>query len=86
MGGAPSQPPDVRGRRRWPHQSPEQLRPIASAVIPTTSRPRRLPRWSRVSITDIERHQLRLLREKLGIDPPTKTEAKEERSRRTNTA
>jgi hypothetical protein len=39
-----------------------------------------------VSITDIEHHQLRPPREKLGIDPPTKTEAKEERSRRTNTA
>ncbi len=27
-------------------------------------------RWSRVSITDIERHQLKLLRAELGIDPP----------------
>lgn len=39
-------------------------------------------RWSRVSITDIERHQLRLLRVELGIDPSPTPEEKEERSRR----
>jgi hypothetical protein len=27
-------------------------------------------RWCRVSITDLERHQLRLLRAELGLDPP----------------
>jgi transposase-like protein len=27
-------------------------------------------RWSRVSISDLERHQLRLLRAELGLDPP----------------
>jgi hypothetical protein len=27
-------------------------------------------RWCRVSINDIERHQLRLLRVELGLDPP----------------
>src|SRR5262249_22705188 len=27
-------------------------------------------RWCRVSITDIERHQLQLLRAELGLDPP----------------
>ncbi|MFQ5968726.1 MAG: transposase [Acidimicrobiia bacterium] len=27
-------------------------------------------RWSRVSISDLERHQLQLLRQELGIDPP----------------
>jgi hypothetical protein len=27
-------------------------------------------RWCRVSINDIERHQLRLLRAELGLDPP----------------
>ncbi len=27
-------------------------------------------RWSRVGITDLERHQLRLLRRELGLDPP----------------
>jgi hypothetical protein len=27
-------------------------------------------RWCRVSINDIERHQLKLLRAELGIDPP----------------
>jgi transposase-like protein len=39
-------------------------------------------RWSRVSITDIERHQLRLLRAELGIDPPPTPEQKEERNRK----
>jgi transposase-like protein len=40
-------------------------------------------RWSRVSITDIERHQLRLLRTELGIDPPpTPAEKKEVRDRK----
>ena len=38
-------------------------------------------RWSRVSVSDIERHQLQLLRAELGIDPPPAGE-KEERSRR----
>ncbi len=42
-------------------------------------------RWSRVSITDIERHQLQLLRAELKIDPPTPGE-KEERSRRRKSA
>jgi hypothetical protein len=27
-------------------------------------------RWCRVSITDLERHQLKLLRTELGLDPP----------------
>ena len=27
-------------------------------------------RWCRVSISDLERHQLKLLRAELGIDPP----------------
>jgi hypothetical protein len=27
-------------------------------------------RWCRVSISDLERHQLKLLRTELGIDPP----------------
>jgi hypothetical protein len=27
-------------------------------------------RWWRVSISDLERHQLRLLRAELGLDPP----------------
>ncbi len=30
-------------------------------------------RWSRISVSDLERHQLRLLRQELGIDPPTET-------------
>ena len=43
-------------------------------------------RWKRASITDIERHQLKLLRTELEIDPPPKTEAKEDASRRRKTA
>jgi hypothetical protein len=39
-------------------------------------------RSSRVSITDIERHQLHLLREELRIDPPRTMEEKEGRSTR----
>jgi transposase-like protein len=40
-------------------------------------------RWSRVSITDLERGQLRLLRRELGIDPPPPTEDRAtKRSRR----
>ena len=39
-------------------------------------------RWSRVSISDIERHQLRLLRAELGIDPPPTPEENEVRRRR----
>ena len=31
-------------------------------------------RWSRVSISDLERHQLRLLRADLGLDPPPTTD------------
>ena len=31
-------------------------------------------RWSRVSISDLERHQLRLLRAELGLDPPPTTD------------
>jgi hypothetical protein len=30
-------------------------------------------RWCRVSITDLERHQLKLLRAELGLDPPPAT-------------
>ncbi len=29
-------------------------------------------RWMRASISDLERHQLRLLRQELGIDPPAR--------------
>jgi hypothetical protein len=27
-------------------------------------------RWCRVSVSDVERHQLKLLRAELGLDPP----------------
>jgi hypothetical protein len=35
-------------------------------------------RWSRVSINDIERHQLQLLRTELGLDPDPTTITKKE--------
>jgi len=41
-------------------------------------------RWCRVSINDIERHQLRLLRTELGLDPPPAAEHTTRR-RRTST-
>jgi hypothetical protein len=38
-------------------------------------------RWTRVSINDIERHQLQLLRTELGLDPdPTPIKSKENQS------
>jgi putative transposase len=39
-------------------------------------------RWCRVSVNDIERHQLRLLRIELGIDPPPATDQSSTPSRR----
>jgi hypothetical protein len=33
-------------------------------------------RWSRVAISDLERHQLQLLRVELGIDPPPANDTK----------
>jgi putative transposase len=39
-------------------------------------------RWSRISINDLERHQLRLLRAELGLDPPPTERASPQRQRR----
>ncbi len=36
-------------------------------------------RWSRIAVSDLERHQLRLLRQELGIDPPP-TSKKEDKT------
>ena len=41
-------------------------------------------RWCRVSINDIERHQLRLLRAELGLDPPPTEHPTQRRRRRTD--
>lgn len=43
-------------------------------------------RWMRISISDLERHQLRLLRQELGIDPPHTTNEEEKTSRKETTA
>jgi putative transposase len=43
-------------------------------------------RWSRVSITDIERHQLKLLRIDLGLDPPPAGTDKHKTTRRKQVA
>ena len=40
-------------------------------------------RWCRVSINDLERHQLRLLRTELGLDPPPVKDQPNRRRRRT---
>jgi hypothetical protein len=39
-------------------------------------------RWNRVSVSEIERQQLRLLRQQLGIDPPPEGVPKHVRRRR----
>ena len=36
-------------------------------------------RWCRVSISDLERHQLKLLRAELGLDPPPATDTTQHR-------
>ncbi|MCA1695887.1 MAG: IS256 family transposase [Actinobacteria bacterium] len=43
-------------------------------------------RWCRVSVTDLERHQLRLLRAELGLDPPPATDEHATRRRKTTAA
>ena len=40
-------------------------------------------RWCRVSVSDIERHQLKLLRIELGLDPPPAQDDRTEAPRRT---
>jgi transposase-like protein len=40
-------------------------------------------RWCRVSVTDLERHQLRLMRAELGLDPPPAEDHATRRTRRT---
>jgi len=46
------------------------------------ARPRAADRWCRVSISDLERHQLKLLRARLGLDPPANAELKTTRRKR----
>ncbi|MGH3659623.1 MAG: transposase [Micromonosporaceae bacterium] len=43
-------------------------------------------RWCRVSISDLERHQLKLLRAELGLDPPPATSDDRNTNRRRNVA
>ncbi len=43
-------------------------------------------RWCRVSITDLERHQLKLLRAELGLDPPPANTNDRKNHRRKNVA
>jgi transposase-like protein len=43
-------------------------------------------RWCRVSITDLERHQLKLLRAERGLDPPPATTDDRKTNRRKNVA
>jgi hypothetical protein len=43
-------------------------------------------RWCRVSISDLERHQLKLLRADLGLDPPPATTNQRKNDRRKSLA
>jgi hypothetical protein len=43
-------------------------------------------RWCRVSISDLERHQLKLLRADLGLDPPPATTKQRKNDRRKSVA
>jgi hypothetical protein len=43
-------------------------------------------RWCRVSISDLERHQLKLLRAELGLDPPPANNDQHKTTRRTSAA
>jgi transposase-like protein len=43
-------------------------------------------RWCRVSITDLERHQLKLRRAELGLDPPPATDQSPKTARHRRTA
>jgi putative transposase len=43
-------------------------------------------RWCRVSISDLERHQLKLLRAELGLDPPPASTSRRKTERRRNVA
>ncbi|HZD22718.1 MAG TPA: transposase [Acidimicrobiia bacterium] len=43
-------------------------------------------RWQRISINDLERHQLGLLRQQLGIDPPPRTKQEDHESKEATAA
>jgi hypothetical protein len=43
-------------------------------------------RWCRVSISDLERHQLKLLRAELGLDPPPADTGNRKNDRRKSVA
>jgi hypothetical protein len=43
-------------------------------------------RWCRVSISDLERHQLKLLRAELGLDPPPSTKERKNDRRKSAAA
>ena len=43
-------------------------------------------RWCRVSVSDLERHQLNLLRTELGIDPPPADNDQHKTTRRNRAA
>jgi transposase-like protein len=44
---------------------------------------RAVDRWCRVSVSDLERHQLTLLRAELGLDPPPATDERKTDRRKT---
>jgi transposase-like protein len=68
--------------RRRTKVIPRLMTEKATMKLAFATMTRAAQRWCRVSITDIERHQLRLLRAELGLDPPP-TRDQSTRRRRT---
>ncbi len=70
--GADDKPSRALVRRGTPaHQSDRRFNDERSAMkLVFATMIRAAERWCRVSISDIERHQLKLLRADLGLDPP----------------
>ena len=66
-----------RSRRR---AAPQRFRGPFAVMI------RAADRWCRVSISDLERHQLTLLRAELGLDPPPASTRDRKSDRRKNIA
>lgn len=79
---------DFLGRGRYERQSGDSLRldekSAMKLVFATLIRVSE--RWSRVSVSELERRQLGLLRRQLGIDPPPAGERKELRRERSKVA
>jgi transposase-like protein len=69
--------------RRRTKVIPRLMSEKATMKLAFASMMRAAERWCRVSINDLERHQLRLLRAELGLDPPPVKDQPNRRRRRT---